>query len=244
MAFNLFKKNNSSEAFYAALRKTMQNGKSKDQCACIDFLVRPIDLFKNKKGCLKGKGCLKNGAMTMDEYIEYVQKTVSDLDLKQRALNKIGLDESQISEIPPVILSGFNLRGDDVYLQGEAVDENTFRYVSNIYYVTYIFFSATQLYTYSYTLDTISDNVIEFTRDFFYTDITCITTEHEVEERILPIKGKGCIPKMKYVHANREWDTLKIVVPNDYYSFTSRTTETIEQSIQAAKAMIREKKGL
>jgi hypothetical protein len=46
----------------------------------------------------------------------------------------------------------------------------------------------------------------------------------------------------KYVHNNRHWDTLQITVPNDHYSFCCRTTDTLEQSIQAAKAMIREKK--
>ena len=88
----------------------------------------------------------------------------------------------------------------------------------------------------------------ESTRDFFYTDVTCIRTEHEVEEAIYEVTGGcGCLKFFKkkeatYVHHNRHWDTLQITVPNDSYSFCCRTTDTLEQSIQAAKAMIREKK--
>ena len=112
--------------------------------------------------------------------------------------------------------------------------------------ILWIFFSATQIYTHTYILDTTSDNVIERTRDFFYTDITCIRTEHEVEECIYERKeGCGCFGKQesKFYHRNKEYDTLAITVPNDSYSFCCLTNDTIEQSIQAAKAMIREKKN-
>jgi hypothetical protein len=168
-----------------------------------------------------------------------VQKIVDDLNLKQRAIEKIGLDESQISEIPPIHLASF-VRGAGTYYKS-----NNEKYVTNKYSVTWIFFSATQLYTYSYEFDTMSDNVTENTRDFFYSDITCIRTEHEIEESIYEVQeGCGCLKKKesKFIHNNRHWDTLQITVPNDAYSFCCRTTSTLEQSIQAAKAMIREKK--
>ena len=87
--------------------------------------------------------------------------------------------------------------------------------------------------------------MVEHTRDFFYKDITCLRTEHEIEEKIFERKeGCGCLKKKesKYYHDDRHYDTLTITVPNDSDSFTIRSTETSEQSIQAAKAMIREKK--
>ena len=37
-------------------------------------------------------------------------------------------------------------------------------------------------------------------------------------------------------------DRLEIIVPGTSYSFSLRNSDTIEQSIQAAKAMLREKK--
>ena len=237
--FNLFGNAKAAQA-PAVMAEMLKRGKSPDQCKCIDFFVG-IEGNGNSKG-----GCLKPKEWTIDDYCAHVQRMVDELNLKQRAMTKIGLDESQISEIRPICLSSF-LRGSDLYVK---TSEDYSKYVTNKYSVTWIFFSATQLYTYTYTLDTTSDNVTEFTRDFFYSDITCIRTEHEVEEVIYEIKGmaagcKGCLkkaPENKYQRNHRHWDTLQITVPNDSYSFCCRTTNTLEQSIQAAKAMIREKK--
>lgn len=218
-----------------AIAAMLKRGKSDDQCKCIDFFLAPD--VKKKKGCLKPKD------WTIEDYCAHVQGLVDKLNLKQRALEKIALDESQISEIPPVYLASF-VRGNDLYIK---TNDDFSKYVTNKYSVTWIFFSATQLYTYTYILDTTSDNSIEFTNDFFYTDITSIKTEHEVEEVIYEEQKKGCLSmfkkkESKFIHNNRHWDTLRIRVPNDDFSFCCRTTDTLEQSIQAAKAMIREKK--
>ena len=53
----------------------------------------------------------------------------------------------------------------------------------------------------------------------------------------------GCLKKGIQAEKNNYIvDTLKIVVPNDYFSFSMRNNETLEQSLQAAKAMLRERK--
>ena len=217
----------------------LKKGKSEDQCKCIDFFYLPDE--PAKKGCLGGK----SSAWTIDDYCAHVDRIVNGLNLKARAIAKIGLDESQISEIAPICLTTF-LRGENIRRKYNA---DYTKFVSNQFSVTWIFFSATQLYTHTYIFDTMSDNSWEYTRDFFYSDITCIRTEHEVEEVIhenVSTKGCGCTKKAeaKYTHHNIHWDTLQITVPNDSYSFCCRThdVEGIEQSIQAAKAMIREKK--
>lgn len=221
----------------AVMAEMLKRGKSPDQCKCIDFFVGVEGNGSSKGGCLKPK------EWTIDDYCAHVQKIVDSLNLKQRAMAKIALDESEISEIRPICLASF-VRGNDLYVKTSA---DYSKYVTNKYAVTWIFFSAQQIYTYTYTFETTGDNVTELTRDFFYTDITCIRTEHEVEEAIYSstsIAGCGCLKKedTKYVHHNRHWDTLQITVPNDSYSFCCRTTSGIEDSIQAAKAMIREKK--
>lgn len=246
---NLFTKLSGKTALKLIL-KQMKKGKRPDQCKSIDYLYTPDE---NQAGCLGKKkkkkgGCFgKHGTWDMDDYIAHVQQVVTNLGLKQRAIEKIGLDESQISEIPPVVLNSFICRGDNVKVKSEESDvKGIWRHVSNIYKVTWIFFSATQLYTYTYQYDSISDNVVESTRDFFYKDITCIRTEHEIEERIIERnEGCGCLKKKesKYYHSNPEYDKLSITVPGDDYWFWCETNDTIEQSIQAAKAMIREKKG-
>ena len=238
-----FKKSlaNNSAVANSFLAINLKKGKTEDQCKCIDFFLGTADTQAANSGC----GCLKkavSGGWSIDDYCAHVDKIVNSLNLKQRAIEKIGLDESQISEIPPILLSSFR-RGENLYYKTNA---NHTKFVTNKYSVTWIFFSATQIYTYTYEFDTTSDNSLENTRDFFYSDVTCIRTEHEVEENIYEVNAKGCgcsKPKeSKYVHQNRHWDTLQITVPSDSYSFYCRTNETIEQSIQAAKAMIREKK--
>ena len=234
--FDAFKKKNA-----APLPALMKRGKTEEQCKCIDFFFSKDD---EKGGKKKKKGCFGSGEMTMDEYCALVQKKVDSLGLKERAIAKIGLDESQISEIPPVALASFLFRGDcTIFTKSEETNiGGVYKHVSNIYQITWIFFSSTQLYTYTYQFDMISDNVVETTKDFFYTDITCIKTTHEVEEFIIE-KKSGCLGKVKYQHQNKHWDSLRVTVPGEDYAFFTRTTDTIEQSIQPAKAMIRERKG-
>lgn len=229
----VFKSKNTVSKANRLFAAQLKKGKTDMQCKCIDFF---LDTEEKKK-----RGCFKPSGWTIEDYCAHVQSIVDSLNLKQRAIAKIGLDESQISEIPPVFLSSFQRR-DTQYCK---TNEEQTKFVTEKYSVTWIFFSATQIYTYTYVLDTTSDDSTETTRDFFYTDVTCIRTEHEVEEAIYEQKkGCGCLKKKqgKYIHQNRHWDSLQITVPNDSYSFYCRTTETLEQSIQAAKAMIREKK--
>ena len=211
-----------------AKREAMKKGKSDEQKQVIDFL------FKVGNG---GCGCLGSGSgMTMQAYIELVQRKCKAMNLEQKALKKIGLDPSEVQEIPPIVLSSF-VYDDDCLIR---VDGNIA--VSSQYSVTWIFFSATQMYTYQYIFDTTSDNTWEITKDFFYTDVTCFSTEQAIKEKIDITAGKGCLSSESVAKNHYVVDTLELIVPGANYSFSLRNSETIEQSIQAAKAMIREKK--
>jgi hypothetical protein len=214
-------------AAQVAQREALKKGKSEEQKKAIDFLYKA-----GNGGCLGGKA-----SMTMQEYMGLVQRKCRAMNLQARALQKIGLDPSQVQEIPPIVLSSF-VYDDDCLIR---VDSNIA--VSSQYSITWIFFSATQMYTYKYIFDTTSDNTWELTKDFFYSDIKSIRTAHEVEELIIETTESGCFKKkQKFIHRNKHWDALHITVPGESYSFVCRTTDTLEQSIQAAKAMIREKK--
>ena len=114
--------------------------------------------------------------------------------------------------------------------------------VSSRFSVTWIFFSKTQMYTYTYTFETISDNVWETTRDFFYQDVTCMTMQQRIVEKIDSLPS-GCFSKKEaYVKNNFLVDTLEIVVPGADYTFSMRNNEDLERSLKAAKAMLRERK--
>ena len=212
----------------AARREAMKKGKSEEQKQAIDFLFRA-----GSSGC----GCLgKSSNLTMQSYIEMVQRKCQSLNLQEKALAKIGLDPTQVQEIPPIVLSSF-VYDDDCLIR---VDSNVA--VSSQYSITWIFFSATQMYTYKYIFDTTSDNTWEITKDFFYTDVTCFSTERALKEKIDVTPGQGCLSGETVAKNHYVVDTLELIVPGASYTFSLRNSETIEQSIQAAKAMIREKK--
>lgn len=212
----------------------MKKGKTPEQVRVIDFFMSS----DSGDGC----GCLKHasGTLTMQEYLTLVNNKITELDVKSKAITKIGLDESQISEIPPIVLYGFDFDVDGSYFK---YANNM--YVSNIYTVSWIFFSAEQIYIYSYTFDTMSDYTFEKTKDYFYTDVTSFTTEKITDARITSsVSGGGCFSKTTETTNKTMFvkNRFKIVVPNDYFSETMTDSPAIEQSIQAAKAMLREKK--
>lgn len=212
----------------------LKKGKTPEQKRVIDFF---FDLGSDK-GCGCG-GCLSksSGNLTMDEYLKLVQDKCNALNSKAKAIEKIGLDESEIQEIPPILLYSF-VYDDDVLLK---VEDGVA--VSSQYAITWIFFSANQIYTYKYIFDTTSDNTWEITNDFFYTDITCLTTQRQLKEKIDVVIGKGCFSSGENtVKNNYTVDTFEIIVPGTSYRFSMRNGESFEQSFQAAKAMLREKK--
>ena len=243
--FNLFQKKIPNNKL---MLKMLKRGKSVDQCKAIDYLYAPDEaLSKGCGGKKKKGGCFGSSAWDMDDYINHVDMIVNRLDLKNRALQMIGLDESEISEIPPIVLYSFQYKGDGVVIKSEESEiENIYRNVSNKYNVTWIFFSRTQIYAYTYYLNTISDNAFEKVENFFYKDITCIRTSHEVEECIIERKeGCGCFKKKEsqYYHANQEYDALTVVVPDASYSFNCFASESVKESIRRATDLIRQKKN-
>lgn len=210
-----------------AQMEALKKGKTPEQKKCIDFL------YNLNGGC----GCLSsNSTMSMQEYLALVQNKCQAMNLRDRALAKIGLDPSQVQEIPPIVLSSF-VYDDDCLIH---VDNNVA--VSSQYSITWIFFSATQMYTYRYIFDTTSDNTWEFTKDFFYTDITCFSTMRAIKEKIDITAGSGCFSSENITKNHYVVDTLEIIVPGTSYKFSLRNSDTVEMSIQAAKAMLREKK--
>ena len=48
--------------------------------------------------------------MTDDEYLALVRRKRDSLNLKQKALSKIGLDEDELQEIPPIMFEGFTFK--------------------------------------------------------------------------------------------------------------------------------------
>ena len=227
--FDLFVPAASKKAQEKAQLITLKKGKTPEQQRCIDFFFHD-----DKSGCLSSN----TTTYTLGEYQTLVARKCAELNLRQKAINKIGLDESQIQEIEPIVLTSFRF-DDDSYIKvkDKAV-------VSSKYSVSWIFFSREQLFTYTFILDMTSDNTWEYTNDYFYTDITSISTSRLVKEKIDITIGSGCLNgnKDNVTKSNYVIDSLEITAAGVKDSFTMRNSTTMEESVQAVKAMIREKK--
>ena len=202
----------------AAQKAQLKRGKSADQKLAIDYLIPKtgiIGMLTNKK----------------DEDFDAVLKTLVDgFGSYKRAINKIGLDEDELKEIPPVTLYGYE---DEKAQLSRVGKDGVFR--SNLYSITHLFFSSTQVYMYQVILDTISNTKKERTEEYFYKDITNFSTSNDTRESL---RFTGCLNKLSRV--STEVQQFSLIVPGD--KFSAATFGDIEQSVKAMKGKLREKK--
>jgi len=196
----------------ATLLKNYCRGKSAEQ-------VKVIEYFCKQEGCLS-----KN--MSDDEYSQMVIRKRDSLNLRQKALNKIGLDEDEVSEIPPAVFEGY------VFKNAFAKKRANGNWVSSAYQVAWLFFSSTQIYVYRYTFNMDEDKKTESTDEFFYKDVTSFSTSSETET------AHGLGDSKFEVETNK----FKMVVPGDKIFVSMDGVSDSEAIIQAMKQKLREKK--
>lgn len=197
----------------AALDK-YKKGKTPEQIKVIDYF--------NKDGC-----CLSFGLMKDEDYIALVYAKRDALKVRNTAIDKIGLDEDQINEIPPVHFEGW------VYRDAFAKKNKTGTWVSSSYQVSLLFFSSTQVYLYVVEFKLDASSKKESTNEFFYKDVTAFSTVSET------VKAKV------FGDVELEVDTIEfaMTVPGDKLRVAINGTESREASIQAMKQKLREKKA-
>lgn len=200
--------------------KTRIKGRNAEQVAVIRY-------FCNDPSCLSKK------ALTDEEYDQMVAAVLNSNDYKQKALNKIGLDEDQVKEIEPVHFEGYQFDKQSLAKMG---DDGKYR--SSKYQVSWLFFSSNQVYLYQNTFNMDEDGKKEATEEYFYKDITNFSTSSDtVETPVYDKKEKKTI--LKNVDSNR----FAITVPGDKFYCSLRQDEYTERAIQGMKAMLREKKN-
>lgn len=183
-----------------------------------------------------GKGGFLNKRISDAEYDALASTTIGQGDFKQKALDKIGLDETQVSEIEPVHFEGWCYdKKENVSFAKKGKDGN---YRSSAYQISWLFFSGTQVYLYQNTIHFDKDNKKVATEEYFYKDITNFSTSTDTEE--LPqwnekIKKFELVP----VDANR----FAMTVPGDKFYCSMQQNDYTERAIQGMKAKLREMKG-
>lgn len=195
-------------------------GRSADQRAVIRY-------FCNKPGFLWKK------PLTDEQYDEMVLRVLNTNDYRQKALNKIGLDESQVNEIEPVHFEGFQFDKNSFSKKG-----NDEKWRSSKYQVSWLFFSATQVFLYQNTFNLDEDGKKETTEEYFYKDITNFSTSTDtVETPEYDEKSNKTI--LVNVDANR----FALTVPGDKFYCSMEQNDYTEAAIQGMKAMLRDKKN-
>lgn len=178
-------------------------------------------------------GCLQK-KLTDEQYEALVKEQVSKLNAKERALNKIGLDESELKEIDPVHFENYAF-GKKAY----ARRGKDGKWRSSAYQVSWLFFSSSQVYLYQYTFNLDEDGKQERTEEYFYKDITNFSTSSDTEET------SYWDPKQKKTFLeNVDTNKFRLVVPGDSFFCAMDQNEYTERAIQGMKAKLREKKGV
>ena len=186
-------------------------------------------------------GCFKRW-MTDEEFVKLIDAKLEALKLKDKALSKIGLDIEEVNEIAPVNFVDFVL--EDAYVKKTEFGD----YVSNYIQSTWLFISSTQVYLYTYTLWLDRDKKKEDTLEYFYKDITAMSTSSKESrtKSVLSYKKGGCLGGKKVSLANTEIiETTKfqLTVPGDKLWISMKGSEQNEACVQAMKQKLREKKN-
>lgn len=203
-----------------------KKGKSAEQIKVIDYFTK--------------QGCLAFGVMKDDQYRSLVHRRRDAMKMRERALAKVGVDEDQLREIPPVCLQGYKFMPSAFAKKRTAAGS----YVSSAYQVAWLFFSDRQIYLYSMLFNMDEDRKREETQEFFYKDVTSLSTvtktyssdNKEKEDSIRSFGGT----KIQF-----ESTEFQITVPGEKLLVAINELDTPEHEavIQAMKHKLREKKS-
>ena len=164
-------------------------------------------------------------------------RKVKSLNIKEKALNKIGLDESEVNEIEPVHFEGYYYDENKTYAKW-GKDR---KWRSSAYQVSWIFFSDTQVYVYQYTFHMDENGKKESTEEYFYRDITNFSTSTDTVEKLV-LDKVSCNGTATYVHKDVSTSRFALVVPGDKFYCSMNQNDYTERAIQGMKAKLREKK--
>jgi hypothetical protein len=179
-------------------------------------------------------GCFAK-TMSDQEYDSLVKSQLTKTNVRQKGLSKIGLDESELKEIEPVTFEGYLFEGKKI--SSKKGKDGVWR--SSAYQVSWLFFSATQVYLYQNTFNLDEDGKKEITEEYFYKDITNFSTSSDtVETSYWDPKQK------KYLLKNVDSNRFALTVPGDKFYCSMEQNEYTERAIQAMKAKLREKKNV
>jgi hypothetical protein len=205
--------------------------------------VTGIELMKGKSGsqitALKlfngipvETGCMKKVYLSYNGYMDIVKAQRGTGDYKDRALDKLGIDEDQVKEIEPVCFEGFRFDYDKLPPYAALVDNH---YVASMYEITWIFFGNDQVYVYNHAFDTTDQTMSDRTLEYFYKDITAFVTSSDTVSKKIWKNGES-----QMINVTSELFSIK--VPGDTFACALSNADNYAKAIAAMKQKLREMK--
>ena len=218
VGFCWYKKNSYNDSAWV---KNLIAGRNEAQKAVIRY-------FCNEPAACLGKSPISDG-----EYDEMIRFVLSSYNFKQKALNKIGLDEDELKEIEPVHFEGFQFGKNTLSKRGEDG-----KWRSSRYQVSWLFFSANQVFLYQYEFNMDEDGKKESTEEYFYRDITNFSTSSDTIETSVFNKETN-----KNEIINVDSNRFAITVPGDKFYCSLEQSSYTEKAINGMKSLLRDKKN-
>lgn len=185
-------------------------------------------------------GCISD-RISDEKYEMLVATRLQAASNKEHALEVLGLDESQVQEIPPVCFHG--------YLFEDALERNHFytnllkkrgnddEWRSSAYMVSWIFFGDHEVYFYQeiFCMDSLDGRIT--TDEYFYDDIVNFYTVKDGKEELITT---GCLGTG--TRTQRVTPSFAIMVPGETKIVSLNMSERNMAAIEGMKQKLREKK--
>ena len=176
------------------------------------------------------QGFLKEKLWTDEDFDDYFNDAIKNT--RERALEKLGIDEEQVKEIEPISFQNMMYHNDLTDKSALFKRGKDGKWRSSVYQANWLFFSDKQIFVCKTNLSFTDDTIKDRTFEYFYKDITNISTEEKSEY----IQRRGNLPYIEF----------KIIVPGDSFKcelYNTDKNEERERSIKAMRALLREKKA-
>ncbi len=166
--------------------------------------------------------------MTDEEYEKLVNKKIESLNLKKLGAERLNIDLEQIKEIEPIILKDKVLDKTSLRVYNPK-DKSIHSSTQN---VIVIYFTDEQLLAYKIQFDMCCNAKKEWTSEFFYQDV-CDVSSYEYSNIYLVNNIRFDVNELKF----------EIISTNSSIGFVMNGAPSSNQSIQAMKQKIRDKKN-
>ncbi len=176
-----------------------------------------------------------NGSDYDNSVNRYLSTTV-----KMQALEKLGIDEEEVKEIPPIILGGYvypdvvkDKDGREI-MKGEIREGLDGKWRSSIFKVAILFFSQNEMHCYARRFDTLNEGILEETTEvYFYQDIVSVSTL-TIEDKIKVGDKEIAMKREAFKLTTKAGTSISVNLSSD--------ASEAQQSVSAMRALLREKK--